>query len=299
MSTRIFSPLLLLLVSLSSEPYALRAQDHNVTAQLARIERHQSPDWLTIEPHLPDPATASAARLELTGDVLRARRFPEDAVEFYLAALKRGGQEAALMNKLGIAELELRNVPIARAYFQRVVLLERKNARAWNNLGAVEYSDGRLRSAISDYGHAIKLNPEEATYHSNRGTAYFEAKNFERARREFDVAFRLDPQLMDHTGTAGLEVHMLSPSDHARYLFELARLYAHRGDEIQMLHYLQMSSEGGFDVEREMGSDDVLARYRKDVRVLTLVRNAKALRSGSASVKAPGGLPPLPSEVRP
>ena len=224
MSTRIFSPLLLLLFSLIGllrAPGAMRAQGcqdhqdrHDVTAQLARIERHQSPDWLAIEPHLPNPATASAAQLEMTGDVLRARRFPEDAVEFYLAALNRGGQEAALMNKLGIAELELRNVPVARAYFRRVVQLERKNARAWNNLGAVEYSDGQLRSAISDYGHAIKLDAEQATYHSNRGTAYFDAKDYNRARREFDIALRLDPQLMDHVGTAGLEVHMLSPSDH-------------------------------------------------------------------------------------
>ena len=30
--------------------------------------------------------------------------------------------------------------------------------------------------------------------------------------------------------------------------FEMARLYAELGDETNMLHYLTMASEGGFDV---------------------------------------------------
>jgi tetratricopeptide (TPR) repeat protein len=299
MSTRIFSSSLILFLSYLFVPCAMSAQDSDGAAQLARIDRHQSSEWLTVEPHLPNPATASAAQLELAGDILRARRFPEDAVEFYIYALKRGGQEAALMNKLGVTELELRNVVAARVYFQRVVQLQRKDARGWNNLGAVEYSEGRYGKAISDYGRAIKLDTQQATYHSNRGTAYFETKDYERARREFDTALKLDPQMMKHLGTTGLEVHMLSPSDRARYCFELARLFAHRGDEMEMLHYLQMASEGGFDVEHDMGSDEVLARYRKDPRVLTLVRNAKALRSGRASADVPGGLPPLPPETHP
>jgi Flp pilus assembly protein TadD len=295
MSTRISSLFLSILFSLLFLPRPVQAQGSDMSAQLARIDRHQTVEWLEIEPHLPNMATATAAQLELAGDVLRARRFPEDAVEYYTSALKRGGEETSLMNKLGVTELELRNITVARLYFQRVVRLQRKDARAWNNLGAVEYIDGRFGNAISDYGRAIKLDAKEATYHSNRGTAYFETKNYDRARREFDIALKLDPDMAAHMGTTGVEVHMLSPSDRARYCFELARLYAHRGDEIQMLHYLQMSSEGGFDVEHALSSDEILTRYRKDPRVLTLIHNAKALRSGTASVDR-GSLPPLPSE---
>ena len=298
MSPRILHSSIPLLLSLLFVSCPLRGQDRDISAQLARIDRHQSPEWLSIEPHLPNLDTASAAQLETTGDVLRARRFLEDAAEYYIFALRRGGHEADLMNKLGVTELELRNIELARAYFQRAVHLQRNDAKVWNNLAAVEYVDGRLRNAISDYGRAIKLDATDATYHSNRGTAYFQAKDYDRARREYDTALKLDPDLMEHLGTGGVEVHMLSPGDHARYLYEMARLFAHRGDEIQMLHYLQMASEGGFDVERQMGSDEVLARYRKDARVLMLVHNAKALRSGSASAAVPGGLPPLPAEQR-
>jgi tetratricopeptide (TPR) repeat protein len=258
---------------------------------------HQSPEWLTIEPHLPDPATATPDKLELAGDVLRARRFPDDALDYYMYALRRGGQEATLLNKMGITELELQHTAAARAYFEKVVHLKKKDAQGWNNLGAVEYLDGRFGGAVSDYNHAIKLDKKSATFHANLGTAYFEEKDFARARREFDAALTLDPEMGEHHETTGISARMLSPADHAHYCFEMAVLYAHRGDEIKMLHFLTMASEGGFDIQREMGSDEVLIKYRKDPRVLTLVQNSRALRSGRASIgDAPRTLPPLPPD---
>jgi tetratricopeptide (TPR) repeat protein len=235
--------------------------------------------------------------LEVAADVLRARRFPEDALVYYAYALRRGGSEEELMIRMGVTELDLRHIPTARAYFQRVVHLQKKDARGWNNLGAVEYLDGRYGTSISDYSKAIKLDKKSAIYHSNLGTAYFEQKNFEQARKQFDIALTLDPDMMDHHGASGIAAHMLSPADHAHYCFEIARLYAHRGDEANMLHYLTLASEGGFDVEGSMGADEVLTRYRKDPRVLSLIRNARALRNSKISIAdVRGGVPPLPPD---
>ncbi len=84
----------------------------------------------------------------------------------------KGGNEVTLMNKLGITQLDLRHTAAARAYFQRAIKLKQKDAVAWNNLGAVEYIDGRFATAISDYNRAIKLNKNSAIYHSNLATAY-------------------------------------------------------------------------------------------------------------------------------
>jgi tetratricopeptide (TPR) repeat protein len=273
----------------------LNAQKIASPSEVVTDVRHQSPEWLTIQPHLPDPAVTSATQLELVGDVLRARRFPEEALKYYVYALQRGGNVPTLMNKLGVTELDLRHILAARAYFQQVVRLQRKDAQGWNNLGAVEYLDGHYGGAISDYRKAIKFDKKSATYHSNLGTAYFEQKDFDRARGEFDVALKLDPEMMEHHGSTGVSAHMLSPADHAHFCFELARLYAHRGDEAEMLHYLQLASEGGFDVLDPMRGDAAMAPYRKDPRVLTLVQNARALRNGHISVAdAQGGVPPLP-----
>src|SRR5437868_5906524 len=46
---------------------------------ITRARLHDSDQWLDIQRHLPDPATASPKMLEQQADILRARRFPEDA----------------------------------------------------------------------------------------------------------------------------------------------------------------------------------------------------------------------------
>ena len=49
-----------------------------------------------IQPHLPDPATATPQTLELQADILRARRFPADAMDYYNYAIARGGNVSVL-----------------------------------------------------------------------------------------------------------------------------------------------------------------------------------------------------------
>jgi tetratricopeptide (TPR) repeat protein len=261
--------------------------------------RHQDPQWLIVQPHLPDPATATEGALEMAGDVLRARRFPEDAMVYYNFALQKGGQEATLFNKLGVTELELHNVVAARLYFLRVVRMKRKDAQGWNNLGAVECIDGYFGRAISDYNRAIKLDKvrdkNSSAFHSNLGTAFVEVKDYMGARKQFSIALQLDPEMSEHTSGTGLTARMLSPEDQARFCYEMARLYAERKDEVNMIHYLTRASESGFDVLTEMSSDKVLSHYRKDPRVLLLVRNAQALRSGHSVAQMKGSLAPLPT----
>ncbi|HEY1995267.1 MAG TPA: tetratricopeptide repeat protein [Edaphobacter sp.] len=304
MSSHLRSSCLFLLFGLLSAPSPLVAElpaalQQNAptpnNSEAVRALRHQDPQWESVRLHLPDPATATVEQLETVADVLRARRFPEDALDYYLYAFRRGGNGVVLMNKIGVTQLELRHTAAARAYFQRAIQLQKKDPVAWNNLGAVEYMDGRFGTAISDYSRAIKLNKTSAIYHSNLATALFEEKKYKDARTQYKIALQLDPDMAHHDGTGGLTAHMLSPDDHARYCFEMARLYAELGDETDMLRYLTMASEGGFDVLGEMRSDAKLDHYRKDARVLLLVQNAKALRSGRASIgDSPNNVPPLP-----
>jgi tetratricopeptide (TPR) repeat protein len=274
-------------------------QQNAQTTDAMRELRHQDPTWETVKAHLPDPATSTAAQLETVADVLRARRFPEDALDYYTYALRAGGDEVTLMNKLGITQLDLRHTAAARVYFQRAIHLKKKDAVAWNNLGAVEYIDGRFATAISDYGRAIKLNKMSAIYHSNLATALFEEKKYKDAREQFKIALKIDPDMSHHDGVGGLTAHMISPEDHARYCFEMARLYAELGDEANFLHYLTMASEGGFDVMSEMRGDNVMSPYRKDPRVILLVKNAHALRTGRTAIEDTAGNVPVLPPVQP
>jgi tetratricopeptide (TPR) repeat protein len=226
-----------------------------------RERLHQSEQWRTIEKFLPDPATATPQALEQQADILRARRFPEDAMDYYKYALARGGNAPAILNKLGLTELEMRNVQLAKAYFERSVRLNKKDANAWNNLGAVEYMNGISDNARKDYGPA---------------------------RREIAAALKLDPQIFEHaTSNGGVAAHVLTAEDRARLAFEMAKLYARNNQEDEMLHSLAVASESGMDVQREMRHDPVLAKFELDPRVLVLVHNAQALRlsrGASASV---------------
>ncbi|HEY2040622.1 MAG TPA: tetratricopeptide repeat protein [Edaphobacter sp.] len=262
----------------------------------ARMLDHQNPVWDSVRLHLPDPTSATAAQLETAADILRARRFLEDATDYYGFAMQRGGEPVHLLNKLGVTQLELRDATAARAYFQRAVKIQKKNPEGWNNLGVIEYLTGHFDRAISNYKRAIKLDKNSATYHSNMGTALFDKKEFDRARKEYDVALKLDPEMLRHHGSLGITTRMLSPEDHARFCFELARLYAQRGDEETMFHYLTTASEAGFDILSAMGSDSTLSQYRKDPRILIIVKNSKELRSKGTTIAAGSAPPPLPPE---
>jgi tetratricopeptide (TPR) repeat protein len=258
-----------------------------------RQRMQQSPQWEDIQKHLPDPATATPQSLELEGDVLRARRFPEDAMDYYKYALARGGAAALLLNKLGLVELELRNVEQARAYFQRAVKISRNDPEAWNNLGAVEYVDGANGDAVSDYKQAIKLDKHQAVYHANLSTAYFGRKDYKGARREMVAALKIDPLIFDKEPSGGgIAAHVLTSEDRARFCFEMAKFYAQDGEEEQMLHSLAMASEAGMDVQREMHKDAALGRYELDPRVVVLAHNAELLRANRANAAAASAASP-------
>lgn len=285
-------PLLLSAQKLSAQSSSSsdsRARTYSAT--LDRIERHQSPDWLLVEPHLPDPATASPERLMVAGDVLRARRMPEDALDYYNYALARGGNEATLRNRLGVTQLELHQPELARIAFNRVLKIDPRNAAAWNNLGATEYLAGDYRSAIGHYKHALKFRHNSAVYHSNLGTAYFEVSDYESARSQFAAAIKLDPTIFDQAGWSGLQAHVLSPHDRGRFCVEMARLAALNHDDAGVLRWLNLAVSTNTDSIATMLRDPAFTTYRKDPRVLLVLENARTLRNRQI---ANGPVPPLP-----
>ncbi len=270
------------------------AQQPRSNAKLDRALRHSDVQWIAVAPHLPDPATASSTELEQAADVLRARKMPEDALEYYGYALARGGVPARLVIKEGVTQLELQNVPFARALFRQATKLDAKNADAWNNLAATEYLQREISRAISDYKRALKLNKSVATFHSNLGTALFEDKSYKRAVEQFAIALQLDPEVFEKHSGSGVMAHMLSPADKGRFCYELAKLALGRGDEAEMLHWLAKASESGFDLRAGMAGDGQMAKYRQDPRVTELTQSTKALRT--TQVVSLGAIPDLKPE---
>lgn len=263
-------------------------QSAPLTSPDERAALHNSPDWALIQPHLPDPKTATAAQLEMAGDVLRARRFPEDALDYYGYALHRGGDVSELLNKMGIVRLELRQVDLAHAMFLRTVRARKKDAVAWNNLGVTDYAMQDYRGAIDSYRHAVKLQKANAVFHSNLGLAYFEKGDAEEARGEFSRAMKLDPAIMSGGDSGGTTAHILGAHNYSGMCLELAELFAREKDADRMLFWLGKATDAGLDLRTAMHEDPALATYAKDPRVVLLIENATQLHARSvASAKPP------------
>ena len=260
-----------------------------MTSADERAALHTGPEWQQIEPHLPDPRSATAAKLEVAGDVLRARRFPEDALDYYGYAMARGGNVSMLLNKMGVVRLELQQNELAREMFLRVVRAHKKDAQAWNNLGVTEYVARNYAAAIADYSRAAKLNKHSAVFRSNLGMAYLEAKDVESARTAFAVAIKLKPEVMQTHDGGGASLHVLGTDKFSDLCFEMARLYARSGALDSMRLWIARASEGGLDVRARMADDPTLHPFLKDPAVQMILANAAQLRSRSvATAKAPG-----------
>ena len=281
-------------VLLAVLPVALTAQQR-ASLDSARELEHQSPEWASIEQHLPDPATASAKQLEGQADILRARRFPKAAMDYYGYALQRGGDPERIYKKIGMTHMEMREIELARVYFKKVVKMNRKDSEGWNDLGAVEYLDKNIGAAISDYKRSVKLDKSSAVYHSNLGVAYFDKKDYKNSSAELEMALKLDPAIFTRgSSAAGVAAHVLSSGDRARFCMEMAKTYARQGNIGEMLHSLSVASEAGMDVLPEMSKDKDLAEYKDDPRVLLIVRNAKAMKAGQEGLTEVGTVPAAP-----
>ncbi|MDQ2926002.1 MAG: tetratricopeptide repeat protein [Acidobacteriota bacterium] len=276
----------LLLFPLLTCPPRAHAQAEAVSPE-ERAAFHRDPQWLVIAPHLPDPKTASAAQLEMAADVLRARRFPEDALDYYGYSIARGGPVSELLNKMGIVRLELHQTALAHELFQQTVRAKKKDASGWNNLGVTEYVDKRYNNAISDYRRAAKLDRRSAAFRSNLGMAYFENGDVESARKEFAAALVIDPHAFERRDSGGMTAQVVGTQNYSQLAFEMAKIYARRHDDAETLLWLAKATEAGFDTRHEMVQDVALRPYARDPRVLMMLKNAQQMKMRSVATTAP------------
>jgi len=258
-----------------------------LTSGSERAALHSGPDWDLIAPHLPDPATASAVQLETAGDVLRARRFPEDALDYYGYSLARGGNVSELMNKMGILRMELGQIDLAREMFLRVVHVEKKNANAWNNLGVAEYLRNDYSTAAKDYKKASGLNKQSAAFHSNLGMAYFQMQDMTNAQRQFGIAVQLNPAIMDPADGSGTMVQIVGNRDYAGLCFQMASMFAHWNKPEQMERWLAKASEAGYDVKAGMAADPAMKPYLQAPEVKLILANSETMRKSVAKLVRP------------
>jgi tetratricopeptide (TPR) repeat protein len=75
----------------------------------------------------------------------------------------------------------------AAAKYERAIIVDRKYAEAWSNLGYTLRKRGKFDRAVKAYNKAIKLDPNLAEAHEYLGEAYAEMGKFDLAEKELKI----------------------------------------------------------------------------------------------------------------
>lgn len=213
--------------------------------------------------------TASAA--EQKGDIARARENYPSAVAYYQRALRAGGSNADLYNKLGIAELSMKEYGAARKSFQDAIKTDPHNSNALNNLGALMCIQKKYKAALSELRQALELDEANASYHVNMAEAWVGLNQIDRATNEYARAMELDPDVFD-LENGGVIAQLRTPEQTARTNFLIAKLYARRGNVDGALDYLRRAKNGHYPQMSDVYTDKEFASLWKDPRLQTIVK---------------------------
>jgi tetratricopeptide (TPR) repeat protein len=206
----------------------------------------------------PEPTLSSEAR----GDIFMAEKKFREAIEVYQEG---SPQNAVVQNKLGIAYQQSLQLDNARKAYERAIKLRPDYMEALNNLGTIYYARKSYRRAINWYNRALKTAPGEArsaTVYENLGRAWFNRKDYVRARECMQSALQLDPEVFEHHGTIGQILEETSIEERAKYHFYLAKVYAKSGRNDVALQYLRKALEEGFKDKKSLDEEPDFAALK-------------------------------------
>jgi tetratricopeptide (TPR) repeat protein len=235
---------------------------------LEQLEVGPPPQHRAEPPH----PGATAKELETQGDSLQADKSYLDSIDYYQAALGKDQHSAVLMNKIGIAQLQLHRYKDAKKSFERATKLDNKYANAYANLGVVLYQGTSYAKSIRYYDKAIALDANEAVFFNNRAASLFAKREFDKASADYAKALALDPDIFERNSRGGgIQAKLPSPEDRARYDYVLAKLFAKNGLSDQSLHYLKKALEDGYKDIKNVYKDEEFSTLRKDPRFTELM----------------------------
>ncbi len=213
--------------------------------------------------------TAKAA--EEHGDLARARSDYLSAVVYYQKALRTGGPNAELYNKLGIVQLKLKSYGAARKSFLAAVKNDPHNANALNNLGALMCIQKKYRAALNYMKQALELDEENAAFHVNMAEAWAGMSRIDRAMNEYARALELNPDIFT-SSEEGVIAQLKTPEQLARTDYLIARIYAKNGNPEGALDYLSRAKERHYPQLADVYVDKEFSSLWQDPRLEKIVK---------------------------
>jgi tetratricopeptide (TPR) repeat protein len=108
-------------------------------------------------------------------------------------ASTRAESEADRLVYQGIDELKARNLDTAIEKFSQAIEKDPKEWSAYNNRGLAYKDKKEFEKAIADFGQVLRLKPDWSAYY-NRGIAYYEKGDRDRAIADANKALELKPK---------------------------------------------------------------------------------------------------------
>lgn len=121
-------------------------------------------------------------------------------------------------------------------------------------IGFTHHQQGNHRDAINSYGEALAKKPGYALAHVNKGRAYMDLKEFERARESFNDAIRWEPDVGENYYNVGFAYMQQKNYKKAADFFRLALLK----DNPQPKMFSKMA-----EACRELGKNDLAEEYQR------------------------------------
>ena len=226
-----------------------------------------------------NPATAAAkkdkqaaAKLsEEKGDLDRLHKDYESALSHYESALKVNTKSADLYNKMGIAELQLKENALARKYFGRAIKLNPQFFAPINNMGVLDLLDRRYKLSINYFKQALALDETNAHTHLNLANAWMGLAEVDYAMTEYARALELDADVLS-TSPEGVVAQVSTPEQRARISFLIAKSYMKRGNIEGALEYLRRAKEGNYPEMASVWKDPAFTALWTDPRLPKIVK---------------------------
>jgi len=140
----------------------------------------------------------------------------------------------------------------------------KNDAIACNNRGLAYRDKGELDRAIADFNEAIRLDPEFALAYNNRGLAYRDKGEFDRAIADFNEAIRINPLPASTTHVNVFSNRGLAYRDKG----DLDRAIADFNEAIRLEPKFAVAfNSRGFTYDRKGERDRAIADYTEAIRL--------------------------------
>jgi len=223
-------------------------------------------------PVQPPPAADRPLTLEERADIFMARKSYEDAVDFYIRALRQTRSTNPIVwNKLGIAYQQLQSYGESRNAYNKAIRLRKDYTEPINNIGTTYFMQKRYGKSVKFYLKAIKLSPDSASYHLNLGTSYMHMKRYKESVDEYRTALSLDPNIFTQRSAFGTTIEARGADP--EYYFYLGKVFASLGRAEDAVRSLRRALEDGFKDRKRILDDPDFMKISQNPAYVELMNN--------------------------